>query len=103
MGRTPKRELVSLQVEWSLAAVEAVRFKDRLGRLGLWRTMHEMDAVVKQIGWETADLLESQRRSGKKVRWLSQLGRLAQSISSRKERKGGVRCRAGRSNSTRSI
>lgn len=32
-----------------------VRFKADLGRLGLFKTMHALDAATQSIGWEIAD------------------------------------------------
>jgi hypothetical protein len=32
--------------------------KDRLGRIGLLKTMHEFDAAQNALGWEVAEQLE---------------------------------------------
>ena len=38
--------------------LECVQLKSKLFELGLFRTAHEMDKVTKEIGWETADVIE---------------------------------------------
>ncbi len=35
---------------------EAVLLKARLGQLGLFRSMHQMDDVTRELGWEVAEL-----------------------------------------------
>lgn len=42
-------------------AADLVLVKDRAGRLGLWRTMHALDAATKEVGWEIADILEGRQ------------------------------------------
>lgn len=39
-------------------AVECVQLKEKLGRAGLLKTMHKMELVVQQVGWEIAEKLE---------------------------------------------
>ena len=42
---------------------ELLDIRDRLGRSEMWKTYHEMDGVIKRIGWELSELLEKLRRS----------------------------------------
>ena len=42
--------------------VDATTFRDRLLKSGLWKTMHKMDEVVKQIGYECAEQFEKEAR-----------------------------------------
>ncbi len=44
-----------------------VLLKDEAGRLGLFETMHELDAAVKKAGWETADVLNKQFKEKSKL------------------------------------
>lgn len=36
--------------------------RDRAGRLELWRTMHEMDKAVKEVGYECADIATGKQK-----------------------------------------
>lgn len=35
--------------------------KEEAGRLRLWRTMHALEAPLKEIGWEIADIIEGKQ------------------------------------------
>lgn len=39
-------------------ASELVKLKDRLGRIGMFKTMHAMDAATGSLGYELAARLE---------------------------------------------
>lgn len=39
---------------------ECTRLKDKLGRAKLWKTTHSMEQVIKDIGWEYADMLQKE-------------------------------------------
>lgn len=54
-----KRETRKLTDEWTRLCSEAVLMMNALDRAGLHRTARKMDAVVKHIGWEVAELLEA--------------------------------------------
>lgn len=38
--------------------IEMERLKERLFRVGLYKTAHVMDRAVKEVGFETAKMLE---------------------------------------------
>lgn len=43
-------------------AVDMNRLKNRLGRAGLFRTMHKLDEATRLLGWEIAGDLEGYER-----------------------------------------
>lgn len=38
--------------------LECVQLKSKLMDMGLYRTLQKMDEVTKEIGWETAEVIE---------------------------------------------
>ena len=42
--------------------MDLVKLKDEAGRLGLFKTMHKLDAAVKEVGWELESILTKQLR-----------------------------------------
>jgi len=45
-----------LREERRKLCIEVPALKVRLGQAGLWRTMQVMEEVVKEIGWEVAEI-----------------------------------------------
>jgi len=66
--------MVKLTVAWqsnaSEIAVELNMVKDKLARLGLYRTMHKVDNATKQLGWEISDILTGKQKNVTKTRKL---------------------------------
>ena len=40
---------------------EIVRMKHKAGSLRMFKTMHALEAVVKQVGWEIAEHIEAEQ------------------------------------------
>ena len=43
-------------------AAEIVLIKHKAGTLRLFKTMHSLEAAVKQVGWELAEHIEAERK-----------------------------------------
>lgn len=46
--------------------VDLLLLRDRAGRLELWRTMHELDKAVKEVGYECADITTDKQKSSRR-------------------------------------